>query len=127
MASQQAVDEITSAAENALDKIEKRPFIQQVTIGAASGLVTGYALAKIGKSAAFLLGVTAIGLQFVLSRKESAINWKKIEDEAREAFERASQQKQRSTLPPKLVTAFKQNQAFFGSFGGGFLIGISFS
>uniref|UniRef100_A0A5K3F5C6 FUN14 domain-containing protein 1 n=1 Tax=Mesocestoides corti TaxID=53468 RepID=A0A5K3F5C6_MESCO len=89
--------------------------------------VTGYALAKIGKSAAFLLGVTAIGLQFVLSRKESAINWKKIEDEAREAFERASQQKQRSTLPPKLVTAFKQNQAFFGSFGGGFLIGISFS
>lgn len=38
MAVQQAVDEVSAAAENALCEIEKRPITQQILLGAASGL-----------------------------------------------------------------------------------------
>lgn len=38
MAARQAVDEIAEAADEVLDKIEKKPIGQQILIGAASGL-----------------------------------------------------------------------------------------
>ncbi|VUZ52137.1 unnamed protein product [Hymenolepis diminuta] len=87
MASQQAVDEIAEATDEFLGKIEKKPIGQQILIGAASGLVTGYVLSKIGKSIAFCIGVTAVGAQFFMSRRRTKTDWKKVESDARKALQ----------------------------------------
>ncbi|KAL5961758.1 FUN14 domain-containing protein 1B [Taenia solium] len=128
MAARQAVDEVSAAAEDALCKIEKKPIMQQILIGAASGIATGYVLAKVGKSVAFCVGVSAIGLQFVINHKRSTDDWKKIEDDARDLLEKVVPiAKQNKSFPKKVFAMFKENQVFFGSFGGGFLVGMSLS
>ncbi|VDM18133.1 unnamed protein product [Hydatigera taeniaeformis] len=99
MAVHQAVDEISAATGDALHKIEKKPILQQILIGATSGMVTGYVLTKIGKTVAFCVGVSAIGLQFFVNRNRSADEWKKIEDDAHEILE-------------KVVPTAKQNKAY---------------
>lgn len=38
MAAQQAVDELAQAADEVLDKIDKKPVLKQILIGAVSGL-----------------------------------------------------------------------------------------
>uniref|UniRef100_A0A0X3PRN4 FUN14 domain-containing protein 2 n=1 Tax=Schistocephalus solidus TaxID=70667 RepID=A0A0X3PRN4_SCHSO len=110
-----AEDEVASFAKGTLSEIEKRPKMQQIVIGAASGIATGYIFAKIGKSIALLVGVSIIGLQFVGGPKRFSINWRQVENDARSILQ------QKSTL-----NLFRENQIFFGSFGGGFLVGMSF-
>ncbi|VUZ52136.1 unnamed protein product [Hymenolepis diminuta] len=128
MASQQAVDEIAEATDEFLGKIEKKPIGQQILIGAASGLVTGYVLSKIGKSIAFCIGVTAVGAQFFMSRRRTKTDWKKVESDARKALQTViPTTKQDNAILQKIIAVLKENQVFFGSFGGGFLIGVSFA
>ncbi|KAM3181279.1 hypothetical protein ACTXT7_014668 [Hymenolepis weldensis] len=123
MASQQAVDEIAEVTDELLGKIEKKPIGQQILIGAASGLATGYVLSKIGKSVAFCIGVTAIGAQFFMSQRKTKTNWKK---DARKALQTViPTTKQDNAVRQKVVAILKENQVFFGSFGGGFLVGVS--
>nr|CDS32193.1 FUN14 domain containing protein 1 [Hymenolepis microstoma] len=128
MAAQQALDEVAGTADEVLGKIEKKPIAQQILIGAASGLLTGYFLTKIGKSVAFCIGVTAIGAQFFVSQRKPKSDWKKVESDAREALNRVlPSNKQGYAIRQKVGALIKENQFFFGSFGGGFLIGVSFA
>ncbi|KAL7053489.1 hypothetical protein AAHC03_027092 [Spirometra sp. Aus1] len=122
-----AEDEVASFAKETLSGIEKRPKMQQIVIGAASGMATGYIFAKIGKSVAFLLGVSVIGLQFLGGPKRLSINWRQVEDDARSVLQQTKFDKSQSKrIHEKAVGLLRENQVFFGSFGGGFLIGMSF-
>ena len=38
MSARQAADELSEAAEKALEKVEKKPILQQILLGAGSGL-----------------------------------------------------------------------------------------
>ncbi|VDO12079.1 unnamed protein product [Rodentolepis nana] len=128
MASRQAFEEVAQATDEVLGKIEKKPVAQQILIGAASGLLTGYVLSKIGKSVAFCIGVTAVGAQFFVNRRKSKTDWKQVESDAREALNRVLPTNKRDyAIRQKVGAILKENQIFFGSFGGGFLIGVSFA
>nr|CDS22081.1 FUN14 domain containing protein 1 [Echinococcus granulosus] len=113
MAARQAVDEISTVAGNALGKIRKKPTMQQILIGAASGLATGYVLTKVGKSVAFCVGVSAIGLQFFVNHKQGNEDWKKLEDDAREVLEKVVlTAKQNKSPPTKVFAMLRENQLF---------------
>ncbi|VDN13050.1 unnamed protein product [Dibothriocephalus latus] len=116
-----AEDEVASFAKGTLSEIEKRPRTQQIVIGAAAGMATGYVFAKIGKSIAFLLGVSVISLQFIAGpKKRSAVDWQQVEDDARAVLEKAK------IVQKPTLDLIRDNTVFFGSFGGGFLVGMSF-
>ncbi|CDI96875.1 FUN14 domain containing protein 1 [Echinococcus multilocularis] len=112
MSAQQAVDEISTLAGNALGEIKKKPTMQQILIGAASGLATGYVLTKVGKSVAFCVGVSAIGLQFFVNHKSNE-DWKKLEDDAREVLGKVVLTAKQNKSPPSKVSALlRENQLF---------------
>ncbi|TNN12680.1 hypothetical protein EWB00_003507 [Schistosoma japonicum] len=109
------------AVKDTLDDIRSRPHRQQVVIGVGSGLLAGYMFAKIGRVAALLLGGTLVALQCAVQQDIIHINWRKVE--------RASNHVQSNTslFGEKIIKAIEENRVFFGSFGGGFLIAVSFA
>ncbi|CAH8649226.1 unnamed protein product [Schistosoma mattheei] len=117
-----------TAVKDTLDDIKSRPHRQQVIIGVGSGLLAGYIFAKIGRVAALLLGGSLIALQCAVQQDVIRINWRKVEHAGHQIqsntpviFEdkRASKN--------KIIKTIEENRVFFGSFGGGFLIAISFA
>ncbi|CAH8681306.1 unnamed protein product [Schistosoma rodhaini] len=92
------------------------------------GKLAGYIFAKIGRAAALLLGGSLIALQCAVQQDVIHINWRKVE--------RAGDRIQSNTpvifegkraLKNKIIKTIEENRVFFGSFGGGFLIAISFA
>ncbi|KAH8869306.1 FUN14 domain-containing protein 2 [Schistosoma japonicum] len=77
--------------------------------------------AKIGRVAALLLGGTLVALQCAVQQDIIHINWRKVG--------RASNHVQSNTslFGEKIIKAIEENRVFFGSFGGGFLIAVSFA
>ncbi|CAH8675961.1 unnamed protein product [Schistosoma bovis] len=111
-----------TAVKDTLDDIKSRPHRQQVIIGVGSGLLAGYIFAKIGRVAALLLGGSLIALQCAVQQDVIRINWRKVEH--------AGHQIQSNTpiiFEDKIIKTIEENRVFFGSFGGGFLIAISFA
>ncbi|CAH8649518.1 unnamed protein product [Heterobilharzia americana] len=109
------------AVQDTLNSIKSRPHRQQVCIGVGSGLIAGYIFAKIGRAAALLLGGSLIALQCAVQQDVIHINWRKVG--------RAGDQLKSSTpiLGDKIMKTIDENRVFFGSFGGGFLIAVSFA
>uniref|UniRef100_G4VTA1 Putative fun14 domain containing n=1 Tax=Schistosoma mansoni TaxID=6183 RepID=G4VTA1_SCHMA len=111
-----------TVVKDTLDDIKSRPHRQQVIIGVGSGLLAGYIFAKIGRAAALLLGGSLIALQCAVQQDVIHINWRKVE--------RAGDRIQSNTpviFEGKIIKTIEENRVFFGSFGGGFLIAISFA
>ncbi|TNN12681.1 hypothetical protein EWB00_003507 [Schistosoma japonicum] len=115
------------AVKDTLDDIRSRPHRQQVVIGVGSGLLAGYMFAKIGRVAALLLGGTLVALQCAVQQDIIHINWRKVERASNHVQSNTSLFGEKHTLKKKIIKAIEENRVFFGSFGGGFLIAVSFA
>ncbi|VDN33162.1 unnamed protein product [Dibothriocephalus latus] len=109
-----------SLTNGTLSASEKRSKMPNVAFGMVCGIAAGYVCATIGRWVIFLVGVAMIGLQFFEVPKQLLINWGQFVDGAKSFLQRTTKFNQTAT------SLCRENQVFFGSFCGGFLIGLSF-
>ena len=64
----------------AIDKL--KPLVSQLSFGSVMGFCSGYALKKVGKAAAVILGCGFVALQTAVSYGYLQVDWKKISDDA---------------------------------------------
>lgn len=74
------VENKPDAVETALDKL--KPILSKLSFGAVMGYTSGYATKKIGKAAAFVVGLGFIILQSLAVAGYIEIDWMKIKDSA---------------------------------------------
>ena len=74
------MDDNKDAMSKAIDKL--KPVITQLSFGSVMGYCSGYATKKIGKAAAFAVGVGFICMQGLVSTGYLNINWGKVKDDA---------------------------------------------
>ena len=96
------------------------PFASQLTFGGVAGFASGYALKKVGKLAAILLGLLFIGVQVLVYVGVAEVDWLRIQESVNpllspEALNRAW----RNLM--KLLTG---NVPFAAAFIPGFLLGF---
>lgn len=110
--------------------------LNQVLVGGAAGVTTGYVMSKVGKMAAFTVGTSVILLQVAQSSGYIEIKFgkrSKIEDLKKKAIQAAEEvgisKPENKTKLEKLVQdskKFLENNISFGaSYIGGLLIGFS--
>ncbi|CAJ1960710.1 unnamed protein product [Cylindrotheca closterium] len=75
-----AADPNTDPVDSALDKL--KPIMSQLSFGSVLGYCSGMALKKLGKAAAFVVGVGFIGVQSAVRAGYVKVNWTKIKDDA---------------------------------------------
>lgn len=56
------------------------PWVQQLTFGAVAGFVAGYALKKIGKLAAIIVGILFVIIQLLAWTGFLSVNWGVVQD-----------------------------------------------
>ena len=66
--------------EEVLDKL--KPALSQLSFGSVVGYCSGYAMKKVGKAVAFVIGVGFVGLQTASHMGYIDVNWIKIRDDA---------------------------------------------
>lgn len=72
------VENKPDAVESALQKAT--PFLSNITFGGLMGFTSGYALKKVGKALAVVVGVAFIAMQGAVYGGYLDINWAKIKD-----------------------------------------------
>ena len=73
--------------ENKPDAVEKaismlKPVVAKLGFGAVMGYCSGYAVKKVGKAAAFTVGLIFMGLQGLAVSGYIEIDWMKVKDDA---------------------------------------------
>ncbi len=97
-----------------------QPYIGQITFGGLAGFVTGYALKKIGKVLAVVLGLGFILLQLLAYAGYVQIDWVRIQQSVQPLL---SQDNLRTGWD-QLVRLLTYNLPFAGGFTVGLLIGL---
>ncbi|KAL7058976.1 hypothetical protein AAHC03_013957 [Spirometra sp. Aus1] len=120
--------DVASSANGALSQLERRSNMPKVAFGSALGIVTGYICAKIGKSVIFLIGVVMIALQFFEVPQRLLVDGQQMMNGAWSFLKQTAKfdEPQSQRIYEKAASLFRENQIFFRSFFGGFLIGLSF-
>jgi uncharacterized membrane protein (Fun14 family) len=93
------------------------PLITQLGVGGIGGLCVGYALKKVAKITAFLIGIAFLGLQYLAYKDIISINYGALENWARGVASNAG-------AAEGILTAMIANLPFASSFLVGFAIGI---
>lgn len=128
-------ENVADVVKRTLDDIRGMSALNQTLVGGTAGLATGYILSRVGKMAAFVLGSGVIALQVAQHMGYIEVRWSKkskLEDIKKKAIQAAEEsgiiksQSKMEKLALDTKKFFKQNVTFAVSFGGGFLIGVSF-
>jgi uncharacterized membrane protein (Fun14 family) len=93
------------------------PLLTQLGVGGIAGLCVGYALKKVGKIIAFLLGIAFIGLELLAYRGIISINYTALDDWAKGVIGQVGQAE-------GLMTVIIGNLPFAASFLAGLAIGF---
>lgn len=93
------------------------PILTQLGVGGVAGLAVGYALKKIGKIIAFLLGVAFIGLELLAYKGIININYTALEEWAKGVIGQVGQAE-------GVMTVIIGNLPFAASFLVGLAIGF---
>ena len=96
------------------------PYASQLTFGAVAGFASGYALKKVGKLAAILLGILFIGVQVLVYYGVAEIDWLRIQESVNPLLSSESLNQGWRNLVG-LLTA---NVPFAAAFIPGFLLGF---
>ena len=96
------------------------PIAGQLTFGALAGFAAGYALKKVGKVAAIVLGVFFIALQLLAYYGLVEINWLRIQESVDPLLRPESLQ----AWWAELVRVLTLNLPFAAAFVPGLLIGL---
>ncbi len=96
------------------------PYLGQLTFGGLAGYVTGYALKKVGRLLALLLGIFFLGLQLLAQAGYLQVDWTRIQKDVEPFLGQAGLQ----NLWERLLGLLTHNLPFGASFVGGFLLGL---
>ncbi len=97
-----------------------QPFIGQLTFGGLAGFATGYALKKIGKVLAVILGIGFLSLQLLAYAGYIQIDWTRIQQDVDPLLDQARLQ----GLWNQLLEVLTFNLPFAGGFTAGFVLGL---
>ena len=97
-----------------------QPYVGQITFGGLAGFVAGYALKKVGKVTALVLGLFFIGLQLMAYYGLVEINWTRIQA----SVEPLLGEEQLRTLWQRLLDVLTYNAPFAGGFTTGLVLGL---
>jgi len=96
------------------------PVLGQLGFGGLAGLVSGYALKKIGKVLAFVLGVFFIGLQLLAYAGYVEVNWTRIQHDVEPLFSAENLH----VFWQRLLAVLTYNFPFASGFAAGALLGF---
>ena len=83
MVENKEIEESSSSSDPMATAIEKaKPIIAKISFGSIMGYCSGYALKKIGKVAAVILGCGFIAVQTCVSYGYLEVDWNKVKDDA---------------------------------------------
>ena len=93
------------------------PLLTQLGVGGVAGLCVGYALIKLGRITAFILGIAFLGLQYLAYTGIISINYSAFIDWANGLFTQVG-------VLEGILGAIIGNLPFAGAFLTGFFIGV---
>lgn len=96
------------------------PYIQQLSFGGIAGFVVGYALKKIGKMVAIMLGILFIILQVLAYYGFVSINWVEVQNRVNPMLESPSL----SALWQGLINVLTYNFVAAAAFIPGLVLGL---
>jgi len=96
------------------------PYLQQISFGALAGFATGYALKKIGRAVAIVLGLLFVALQLLAHYGIVDINWGVVQGHVDPLLEPEAL----GGMWRRLVDVLTFNLAFAASFVPGLVLGI---
>ncbi|WP_457637767.1 FUN14 domain-containing protein [Oceanithermus sp.] len=96
------------------------PYLGQITFGGLAGFFAGYALKKIGKLAALVLGLFFIGLQLLAYYGYVQIDWTRIQA----SVDPLLGEEQLRSLWQKFLEVLTYNAPFAGGFVAGLVLGL---
>lgn len=111
---------LESPAVDVPDLTTWAPWVQQIGFGALAGFVAGYALKKVGKVLALVLGLFFVGLQLLAWNGFVTIEWGRVQAEVEPLLETSSLNEGWRSL----VTVMTYNLPFAAAFVPGFLVGL---
>ena len=97
-----------------------QPYIGQITFGGLAGFVAGYALKKVGKVAALVLGLFLVGLQLLAYYGYVTVDWTRIQ----QSVDPLLGKDQLERMWQGLLNVLTYNAPFAGGFVGGFVWGL---
>ena len=96
------------------------PYLQQLSFGALAGFAAGYALKKVGKLAAIVLGLLFIAVQILAYYGFVTIDWLEVQNRVNPLLESESLNR----LWQALVNVLTYNLTFAAAFIPGLVIGL---
>lgn len=96
------------------------PIVEQLGFGVVAGFVAGYALKKVGKVLALVLGLFFIGIQLLAWSGYLTIEWGRVQAEVEPLFAAESL----DAFWRNLVAILTYNVPFAAAFVPGFLLGV---
>ena len=96
------------------------PYLQQLSFGALAGFAAGYALKKLGKVAAIVLGLLFIALQVLAYYGFVTIDWLEVQNRVNPLLESESLNR----LWQALVNVLTYNITFAAAFVPGLIVGL---
>lgn len=96
------------------------PFISQLGVGGIAGFAVGYALKKVGKVLAVLLGLLFVALQLLASQGFLTVHWNEVEARVDPLLQTDSL----AGLWQRLIDVLTYNLAFAGAFVPGLVLGL---
>ena len=97
-----------------------KPYVGQITFGGLAGFFAGYALKKIGKLAALILGLFFIGLQVLAYYGYIQIDWTRIQA----SVDPLLSEEQLRSFWQRLLNVLTYNAPFAGGFVAGLVLGL---
>jgi len=96
------------------------PYLGQMTFGGLAGYAVGYALKKVGRALALLLGLLFIALQLLAQAGYVQVDWTRIQRDVEPFLQQPGLQ----GLWERLLSTLTHNLPFGASFVGGLLLGL---
>ncbi|KAG7343354.1 FUN14 family protein [Nitzschia inconspicua] len=110
----------------ALDTL--KPYVTQLSFGSVMGFCSGYALKKVGKAAAVVVGCGFIALQTCVSFGYLKIDWARLSEDAQKKLDKSGDGKldmeDAKIYWQKLKILLTENLPSSSGFSLGFLLGV---
>ncbi|TBH20483.1 FUN14 domain-containing protein [Thermus thermamylovorans] len=96
------------------------PYLGQITFGGVAGYAVGYALKKVGRLLAILLGLLFVALQLLAQAGYVQVDWTRIQRDVEPFLQQPGLQ----GLWERLLATLTHNLPFGASFVGGLILGL---
>ncbi|MDM7324269.1 MAG: FUN14 domain-containing protein [Thermus sp.] len=96
------------------------PYLGQVTFGGLAGYAVGYALKKVGRFLAIILGLLFVAVQLLAQAGYIQVDWTRIQRDVEPFLQQPGLQ----GLWERLLNTLTHNLPFGASFMGGLILGL---